>query len=110
VNSVGNSLEFICAKKHSRTSKYLWTSKEVIQSLKNLGFRLRYDSKILSRSFFFVVKSATISLTCAIMVPNSEAAQRKRKVQKTWLQRFSYGRIIMQQKVHSQTLSPPDVA
>jgi hypothetical protein len=37
---------------------------------------------MLSRTFFFVVRLATISFTWAIIVPNRDAAQRKRKMQK----------------------------
>jgi hypothetical protein len=48
-----------------------------------LGFKCKYVSSIYSRSFFFVVSCETISLTWAIMVPKSEAADIKRKIQKT---------------------------
>ena len=49
-----------------------------------LGCTDRYISRILSRSFFFVVICATISFTCAIIVPKRDAAQRNRKIQNIW--------------------------
>ncbi len=50
----------------------------------NLGVKFRYISRTLSRSFFLVVRSATISLTWAMIVPKSDTEQRNRKTQKTW--------------------------
>jgi hypothetical protein len=50
--------------------------------VENLGRTVRYDSKIASKSFFFVVICATISLISAMIVPKRDAAHRNRKTQK----------------------------
>ena len=48
----------------------------------NLGWTARYISRMESSSFVILAFCATISFTCDIMVPNSDAAKRKRKLQK----------------------------
>ncbi len=49
-----------------------------------LGSTQRYDSNTLSSSLDTAAWAATISLTCDIRVPKSDAAQKKRKTQYTY--------------------------
>jgi hypothetical protein len=47
----------------------------------DLGWTARYISRMESSSFVMLACCATMSFTCEIMVPNSEAANRKRTLQ-----------------------------
>ena len=47
---------------------------DVLGKDRHLGFKFKYTSNISSKFFFCVVKLATISLACAMMVPKREAA------------------------------------
>ncbi len=47
----------------------------------DLGWTARYISRMESSSLVMLACCATMSFTCEIMVPNSEAAKRKRTLQ-----------------------------
>jgi hypothetical protein len=66
-----------------------------------------------SRSFFFVVSCETISLTWAIIVPNSEAADMNRKMQKICRVdsiKISFRGFPNSSVIKATTRSPEDVA
>ena len=82
-NKDGNSLQTDRKFWHFK-NKYLWHPHQQCEQCHDLGFTERYLSKTSSNSFFLFARLATISLTCAIIVPNRTAAQIKRKMQYIW--------------------------
>jgi hypothetical protein len=54
-----SNLDELVLNAHARLSQLL----KVMKYSEDLGFKVRYDSSVASNSFFFVVRSATISLT-----------------------------------------------
>ena len=74
------ALESALAGFQVEVHKILFANKEG-KLLTHLGFTVRYASSTKSSSFDTAAWDATISLACEIMVPKSEAAQKKRKMQ-----------------------------
>ena len=61
----------------------LETESKTSEQLSYLGLTERYFSKTSSSSFFLFARFATISFTCAMIVPKSTAALIKRNMQYT---------------------------
>ena len=65
------------------TNGYLCLKQMKFITWNYLGVKYTYDDKMFSKSFFLVVICDTMSFTWAMIVPKSEAAMRKRIIQKT---------------------------
>ncbi len=80
--------ELVCAldQTHSSSDHHPLTPNFGIKFLwwwSFLGCTARYISSMVSSSLVILACCATISFTCDIIVPKSEAAKRKRKLQKS---------------------------